>query len=137
MACANRETESRASAHLDSRRRVGLGSLLVFLGTLLALYGASSAFFQLSSNAGFGWMQTFGLGLGAFLAVCGGLLRVDLLAVSGAFLVGLMAGLDWLGQYGLQHNWFQRAGACCGLASILIGLGILRRRNEKRRLKKD
>ncbi len=137
LACANREAESRATADVDVRRRVGMGSLLVFVGTLLALSGAMNAFFQLSSHAGFGWIQTFGVGLGAFLAVCGGLLKVDLLAVSGAFLVGLMAGLDWLDLEGQQHSWIHQAGACLGLASMLIGLGILRRRNEKRRQKKD
>lgn len=137
LACANREAESRAIADVDVRRRVGMGSLLVFLGTLLALSGSMSAFFQLPSHAGFGWIQTFGVGLGAFLAVCGGLLKIDLLAVAGAFLVGLMAGLDWLDMREHQQNWIHQAGACCGLASMLIGLGILRRRNEKRRQKKD
>jgi hypothetical protein len=128
ISCATHRSHSREAAQTESRERIRFGSVLIIFGALLAVVGAFGALVGVSGHEGFGWYQRLGVGVGALVAICGALLRVELLALSGAIVAGLSAGVDFVSTQGSQSGeWLAFGLSCVGLFSMLAGLLVARR----------
>ena len=126
LACAD-STPAREAAAGTGRTRVAMRACLVTAGIFLMMVGALGDHLGIHGTPGFGWHQQLGVLLGALLLVCGGLLRIDLVAVIGAMIVALSAGADWLG---LGNNdgfgWKQEGAVLSGFMLALVGLALER-----------
>lgn len=126
--CATQHAQAREAPQAESRERIRFGSVLILFGILLAVVGAAGALFGVSGHEGFGWYQRLGVGVGALVAICGGLLRVELLALTGAIVAGLSAGIDFVSTHGSQSGeWLSFGLSCVGLFFMLAGLLVARR----------
>jgi hypothetical protein len=111
------------------RPRLSFGSLLIIVGLLLTAVGASVDELGLHGSGGFGWKQQGGLLIGMVVLVLGALLRVDILAIVGAILVGAAALADVFGPVGSPGvGWKQGALILAGLLVLAAGIFMRRRR---------
>jgi hypothetical protein len=110
-----------------------VSSLIIIIGLLLAVLGASADLFGMHGAAGFGWKQQAGVIVGALLVVLGALLRVDALAVGGLILFAVAALADVYGTIGAPGmGWRQRVAIIVGLVLVLGGLRLRHRRPPQR-----
>lgn len=115
------------------RPRLSWASLFISAGLLLTALGAAADEFGVHGSAGFGWKQQGSLLVGALVVVIGALLRVELLAIAGAVLVGLAALADVFGPVGSPGvGWKQAATIFTGLAFLSAGLLTRKRRSPQR-----
>lgn len=92
---------------------VGLAGLTMFLVGLFADYLAPG-------NPGFGWHQRTGLILGLSLTGVGVVLRAQLIALLGVFVLGASLTADWIGvARGAGIGWKQQAFMYVGLLITL------------------
>jgi hypothetical protein len=81
----------------------------------------------ISGTEGFGWYQRLGVSAGALIAICGALLRAELLALAGAIIVGTAAGVDLVASNTSQVGvWLSLALSGLGLICIVAGLLAVR-----------
>lgn len=127
IGCASHDSRGYTSPDSTPRMRIRTSAVLVVLGVLVAGVGAIGALVDVSGHAGFGWYQRLGVGLGVLVAICGGLLRVELLALSGAIVAGAAAGVDLLTDGAPHRELVEFALAFCGSCFMLVGLLLAKR----------
>jgi hypothetical protein len=115
------------------RPRPRVSSLIIAVGVLFAVLGASFDLLGIEGAAGFGWQQQGGMAVGVLLVILGGLLRVDAIAIAGALLFGAAALADVYGTLGspgigLKQQFFVAAG----VSLILAGIWLRRRKRQQR-----
>ena len=121
--CLNCVDEHAEPLPEPPKARSGLpaGLLLGLVSVVFGVLGVFGDSLLPEVHAGFGWYQRLGVGLGALLVLTGTLLRVDLIALSGAFLFAGSICADW---FGLVHSpgigWKQQAFVGISAACVLV-----------------
>jgi hypothetical protein len=128
LACADDE---RPRAELQraagDRRPLHRGTALIASGVLLAIASTSVDYIGITGSPGIGGYQLMGLGIGAICVLFGAMLRIELLAVAGAFALGLAACADLFGITGSKGvGWKEQCGYL--VSALLIVGGFLDRR---------
>jgi hypothetical protein len=119
------------------RTRVRLHVLVALAGLALCAVGLFGDFLIPAAHAGFGWHQQLGVFAGALLLVVGLLLRTEVIALGGAFLLAASLGADWFGlTRGPGIGWKQQVMLAVGVLCLLAA-GITRRRTAARRRRLD
>lgn len=119
------------------RTRVRLHVLVALVGLALCVVGLFGDFLIPPPHAGFGWHQQLGVFAGALLLVVGLLLRTEVIALGGAFLLAASLGADWFGlTRGPGIGWKQQVMTAVGVLCLLAA-GITRRRIAARRRRLD
>lgn len=113
-------------------RRIGAGSLLVFLGVLVVLLAASADFLGISGRTGFGWQQKLGVLLGGVCVLLGALFRMEPLALVGCILVPTAVFADRIG-VGRAYGIGERQKLVLIVAAAVMALGLLIRRQRRPR----
>jgi hypothetical protein len=133
LECADAADAGRVSGSVGpTRRRPTMGSLLIATGLLVTLFGIVVDLFGVQTNAGFGLKQQAGLLVGALVVTLGAVLRIDILAVSGAILLGLAGLADLCEEVGTPGLGWQQGGAILtGLGFFLAGLLLWHRRAQR------
>jgi hypothetical protein len=130
LACADRAFARRA---LDGVARPGmrLSTLVAIGGLALVGLGLLADYLVPDAHPGFGWQQSLGVCAGALLAFVGLLLRAELIAMSGVFLLVAAVCGDLLGlTRGAGIGWKQ--SMVLALGAGLAGLGLVRRALRRR-----
>jgi hypothetical protein len=128
LVCVDQE-RPQAGAHGSSvsRRLLHPGTLLIIVGVLLAIASTSVDYIGVTGSPGIGGYQLLGLGVGAVCVLFGAMLRIEVLAVAGAFAFGLAACADLLGVTGSKGvGWKEQCGYL--VAALLVAGGFLYRR---------
>jgi uncharacterized membrane protein YphA (DoxX/SURF4 family) len=122
---------------VGERPRIGLHVLVGLAGLVLCFVGLFGDYLVPPAHPGFGWHQQVGAGAGALLLVLGLVLRMDVVALGGAFLCGASLGADWFGlTHGPGIGWKQQVLIAMGAVGLLTA-GVTRRMLAARRHKRD
>ena len=114
-----------------SGRRRGQGSILILMGSFVAILSLFADWFAFGRSAGFGWRQMMGMGLAGLIFLLGAIIRVPALIITGAAMGMLTLLADQLG-FGSNpgFGWHQRIGTVIGLTMILAGLLVARQKRN-------
>ncbi len=123
--CAARAAPKRAACG-GERARVTWHALVSLAGFVLCVVGLAGDWLVPGGHAGFGWHQQMGAVTGVLLILVGLLLRADVIALAGAFLLGAALCSDWFGlTRGPGIGWKQQYMAGAGVLCLLFG-GLVR-----------
>jgi len=130
--CADEAAAWPESDDLGGRLR--LPTLVGLVGLVLMLVGLLGDFLVSERHAGFGWRQQSGVLLAVVVILMGLLLRVDLLALAGGFLLAASVSADWFGlTSGAGIGWKQQTLIAAG-ALLLVTAAVT---HVARRLSKE
>jgi len=122
---------------VGERPRMGVHVLVGLAGLVLCVVGLFGDYLVPPAHAGFGWHQQAGAAAGALILVIGLVLRMDVVALGGAFLLGASLCADWFGlTRGPGIGWKQQVMIAIGAAGLLTG-GIRRKLVAARRTRRD
>jgi hypothetical protein len=111
----------------SQRPRVGLHVLVALAGLVLCVVGLFGDYLVPPAYPGFGWHQQLGVVIGALMLLIGLLLRVEVVAFAGAFLLGASVSADWLRlTRGVGIGWKQQAMIAVGALCLLIAWTVRR-----------
>jgi hypothetical protein len=118
-------------------RRPGAWLLFAAAGAVLMTVGVFGDWIIPSRHAGFGWEQGWGVILGVIVGLFGLLVRADLVALAGAFLVGASLSADWFGLtqgsgIGPKQQCLIGVGLVCVAIAMLLRMKISLRRSRPR-----
>ena len=132
--------DAAAPAETDvvgERPRIGVHVLVELAGLVLCVVGLFGDYLVPSAHVGFGWHQQVGAGAGALILVIGLVLRMEVVALGGAFLLGASLCADWFGlTHGPGIGWKQQAMIAIGAVGLLTG-GIARKMIAARRRRRE
>ena len=128
LACVDQEKPRAGTHHAAADHRLlHTGTLLIVVGVLLAIASTSVDYVGITGSPGIGGYQLLGLGAGAICVLFGAMLRIEVLAVTGALAFGLAVCADLLGVAGSQGvGWKEQCGYL--VAALLVVGGFLYRR---------
>jgi len=122
LPCAD-EAPLRAPGGDLARPRPGLAVMLVLAGVTCAVLGLFGDFLIPQGHAGFGWRQTTGTVLGALVVFVGVLLRADVVALAGTYLLTAALLADWFGlTHGAGIGWKQQSLLGVGIGCVALAL---------------
>ena len=115
--------------------RTRITALIALVGVAIGVLGVLGDTLTLESHAGFGWFQRLGVFVGALIVFVATLLRADLIALGGIFIVMGSLCADWFGLARAPGiGWKQQALlACSGACLMLALLGRIRSNHARRR----
>ena len=122
---------------VGERPRISLHVLVGLAGLVLCFVGLFGDYLVPPAHPGFGWHQQVGAVTGALLLVIGLVLRMEVIALGGAYLLGASLGADWFGlTHGPGIGWKQQVMVALGAVGLLAA-GVTRRVIAARRHKLD
>lgn len=123
-----------ASSGDPAARREWVARLCMLAGVAICAVAALGDFLNIAGHSGFGWQQRSGILIGIMLVILAALLRIDVFAIAGAFLLALSALADVIhvGQ-SAGFGWKQEGCIIVGIAVLAVALYLRRNAAGPRR----
>ncbi len=131
LPCAERIQQDAPLVEAAAAPPLSEAAVFLATGAFVTLLSAAADYIRLGEQAGFGWYQIAAIIISIILFLAGVVMRATSIAVIALLMGGITLFADWIKVGHVEgFGWHQRIGTATGVAVMLWGLWLARRRRK-------